>query len=101
MFKAITSFTPENEEKYNKKIGNLLKPHYGYLIASIKSIDPTNTGLLTFLQFRKLLDNFNINLNDNDIEYLIYKLKKMENEDNNLEMLKYQVNIYLLFKGTT
>ena len=80
---------------YSKKIGLILKPFYGSLIISTKSIDPTNTGLLTFLQFREIIDNLNINLNDNEIEYLIYKLKNLENKNNNLEMLKYHVNFFI------
>jgi len=64
----------------------------GILNVSLKSYDNKNTGFITFLQLRKILDNIKINLKDELIEYLIFLMKSFKHEKNtSLEDLKYAV----------
>ena len=60
----------EEEKKKVKKINELLLKYKDYFINSC------NDKYISFFNFRKLLNEKDIILDDEDIEYLIYKMKK-------------------------
>jgi len=66
----------------------------------LKSYDKNNTGFITFLQLRKILDSIKINLKDELIEYLIYLMKDFKHETStSLEDLKYANIVSLIPEG--
>lgn len=94
LFDSINKFTPQQEEEYKSKLIIKLAKHKEILNVSLKSYDKNNTGFITFLQLRKILDSIKINLKDELIEYLIYLMKAFKHENTVcLEDLKYSVNI--------
>lgn len=94
LFDSINKFTIEQENDYKKKLIKKLTKHKDILNSSLKNYDKNNTGYITFLQLRKILDSIKINLKDELIEYLIYLMKSFKHENNtSLEDLKYSVFI--------
>lgn len=99
LFDSINKFTPQQEEDYKSKLIRKLTMHKEILNVSLKSYDKNNTGYITFLQLRKILDSIKINLKDELIEYLIYLMKAFKHEKSaSLEDLKYAVNYYIIFR---
>ena len=95
LFDSITNFTQEQEENYKNKLIKKLARHKEILNLSLKSYDKGNTGFITFLQLRKILDSIKLNLKDELIEYLIYLMKAFKHEKSAcLEDLRYSVNSY-------
>ena len=94
MFDSINKFTASQEEEYTKTLTLKLSKHKIYFENSLKQFDKDSKGFITFLEFRKILDNAKIGINDDLIEYLIYKMKKFSHSPNNtLEHLKYSVSL--------
>jgi Ca2+-binding EF-hand superfamily protein len=92
MFESINRFTKVQEDEYRTKLIRKLTKHKDELNFSLKNYDKNNTGFITFLQLRKILDTIKINLQDELIEYLIYLMKSFKHEKNaSLEDLKYAV----------
>lgn len=97
LFDSINKFTAQQEEEFKKKLIRKLTKHKDILNVSLKSYDKNNTGFITFLQLRKILDNIKINLKDELIEYLIFLMKSFKHESNtSLEDLKYAVFFSLI-----
>ena len=98
LFNAISVFSKEKEEKSDNKLVKILNPFKESLLINLKQYDPNNSGLISFDNLKKLLDSLKIILKENDIEYLLYRMKKFENRDNILDMLFYTVN-YIIYLG--
>ena len=61
------------------------------LITSLQKSDPNNTHLITFETFRKIVHDLNLLLDDESMEYLIYRMKKDVPKDNSIFDLNYEV----------
>ena len=57
-------------------------------------MDTDKLGYLSFMNFRKILENTKFNVKDKYIEFMIYKMKCecMHYEDSSLDDLRYSVN---------
>ena len=73
-----------------------MKNNEEFFVSSIEKSDPNKSGFMSFMNLRKILENTNINLKDKYIEYLIYFMKCYNDENSNLDDLKY--NVIILFK---
>ena len=69
------------------------------LITELKKNDINNTHLITFDIFRKIVHDLNLLLDDESMEYLIYKMKKEVPENNSIFDLNFQVIENLLQKN--
>ena len=69
------------------------------LISSLKKSDINNTHLITFEMFRKIVHDLNLLLDDESMEYLIYKMKKDVPENNSIFDLNYDFIETLLQKN--
>ena len=69
------------------------------LISSLKKSDNNNTHLITFETFRKIVHDLNLLLDDESMEYLIYKMKKDVPENNSIFDLNYDFIETLLQKN--
>ena len=63
-------------------------------------MDTEKIGYLSFMNFRKILENTKFNVKDKYIEFMIYKMKcECNNEDSSLDDLRYGVNININIKN--
>ena len=82
----------------NDELSFELNKHKNELIEVFKKYDTNNTNLVTFEIFRKIVKELNIFLEDESMEYLIYKMKKDVPENNSIFDLNYQIILKLLEK---
>ena len=82
----------------NDELSFGLNKHKNELIEIFKKYDSNNTNLLTFDVFRKIVQELNIILDDEAMEYLIYEMKKDVPENNSIFDLNYQIILKLLEK---
>ena len=55
-------------------------------------MDTEKIGYLSFMNFRKILENTKFNVKDKYIEFMIYRMKcECDNEDSSLDDLRYNV----------
>ena len=80
IFQNINNYTPlENKENViNTLAFNLQKyqPDLGNIIKQNCTITDNDLHLLTFDKFRKIVKDLNIKLSDENMEFLLYKMKK-------------------------
>ena len=69
------------------------------LITSLQKCDANNTHLITFDTFRKIVHDLNLLLDDESMEYLIYRMKKDVPENNSIFDLNYEIIEKLLTKN--
>ena len=62
----------------------------------LKNDDKDNTNLITYDIFRNIINDLNIPLNDDLMEYLIYKMKSMVPEGRSIFDLNYKIILELL-----
>jgi len=82
----------------NDELSFGLKKHKNELIEIFKKYDTNNTNLVTFDIFRKIVQELNIFIDDETMEYLIYEMKKNVPENNSIFDLNYQIILNLLEK---
>ena len=69
------------------------------LITSLQKCDANNTHLITFDTFRKIVHDLNLLLDDESMEYLIYRMKKDVPENHSIFDLNYEIIEKLLTKN--
>ena len=97
VFDNIKDFTGINKDlelsfelnHYKDQLLNMLNNQY----------DRNKTHLITFDIFRKIVQNLNLVLDDESMEYLIYKMKKNVPENNSIFDLNYEIIEKLLEKN--
>ena len=82
----------------NDELSFGLNKHKNELIEVFKKYDSNNTNLVTFDIFRKIVQELNIILDDESMEFLIYEMKKDVPENNSIFDLNYQIILKLLEK---
>jgi hypothetical protein len=82
----------------NDELSFGLNKHKNELIEIFKNYDRNNTNLINFDTFRKIVQELNIFLDDEIMEYLIYEMKKDVPENNSIFDLNYQIILKLLEK---
>ena len=93
--------TIENNENITELlnvIGLNLKRYKKDLEKKLKEEDKTNSNLITFDIFRKIVNELNINLNEDLMELLIYKMKSAVPENHSIFDLNYSIMLDLLNK---
>ena len=68
-----------------------LNEYKDQLINALKQNDRNNNHLITFDIFRKIVQDLNISLDDETMEYLIYLMKKNVPENNSIFDLDYEI----------
>ena len=96
VFDNVNDYTGINK---NCELSFKLSKYKDELITSLKKNDPNNTHLITFETFRKIVHDLNLLLDDESMEYLIYKMKKDVPEDNSIFDLNYEFIEVLLQKN--
>jgi hypothetical protein len=82
----------------NDELSFGLNKYKNELIEVFKKYDSNNTNLVTFDIFRKIVQELNIILDDEIMEYLIYEMKKDVPENSSIFDLNYQIILKLLEK---
>ena len=82
----------------NDELSFGLNKYKNELIEVFKKYDSNNTNLVTFDIFRKIVQELNIILDDEAMEFLIYEMKKDVPENNSIFDLNYQIILKLLEK---
>ena len=88
----------ENITELLNVIGLNLKRYKKDLEKKLKEEDKTNSNLITFDIFRKIVNELNINLNEDLMELLIYKMKSAVPENHSIFDLNYSIMLDLLNK---
>ena len=100
IFENLIDYTPlENNEQLLSALTFSLQNYKTNLEDKLKEFDKEGTYLITFDIFRKILNDLNISLNDDLMEFLLYKMKssvKMENHS--IFDLNYNIILELLNK---
>ena len=68
-----------------------LNQYKDQLLNMLNQYDREKTHLITFDIFRKIVQNLNLELDDESMEYLIYKMKKNVPENNSIFDLNYEI----------
>ena len=96
VFDNINDYTGINKDC---ELSFKLNKYKEELISELKKIDINNTQLITFDVFRKIVHDLNLLLDDESMEYLIYKMKKEVPENNSIFDLSYNIIENLLKKN--
>ena len=88
--KDYTGINKDNELSFG------LNKYKDQLLDTLKKNDINNNHLITFDILRKIVQDLNIILEDESMEYLIYKMKKNVPENNSIFDLNYEIIEQLL-----
>ena len=83
--KYYTDINKDNELSFG------LNKYKDQLLDALKKNDINNNNLITFDILRKIVQDLNIILEDESMEYLIYKMKKNVPENNSIFALNYEI----------
>ena len=93
------SSTKNNEQLLDVLAFNLQK-YKNDLEKKLKEEDKDNTSIITFDSFRKIVNDLNIPLDDDLMEFLIYKMKSSVPENHSISDLNYKIILDLLNRKT-
>ena len=96
VFDNIKDFSGINKDN---EISFELNKYKDQLVNMLKQNDVNNNHLITFDIFRKIVQDLNVLLDDETMEYLIYKMKKNVPENNSIFDLNYEIIEKLLEKN--
>ena len=96
VFDNVTDFSGINKDC---ELSFKLNKYKDELISELKKNDINNSHLITFDIFRKIVHDINLLLDDESMEYLIYKMKKEVPENNSIFDLSYDIIENLLKKN--
>ena len=71
-----------------------MSQHIDLLTNSLKYNDIDNTGFISFLNLRKILESIKLVLKDKYIEYLIYLMKITKSKNSKMDDLQYDVKFF-------
>ena len=83
----------------DKEVSFGLSKYKDQLLDTLKKNDVNNNHLITFDILRKIVQDLNIILDDESMEYLIYRMKKDVPENNSIFDLNYEIIEKLLEKN--
>ena len=64
-------FTPEDEETFDEKIGEVIQVNKEKMLEECKKIDKANTGIVSLDQFKEVLDKCKVKLQSKVIRYMM------------------------------
>ena len=88
VFDNIKDYTGINKDS---ELSFELNKYKDQLLDTLKKNDVNNTHLITFDILRKIVQDLNIILDDESMEYLIYEMKKNVPENNSIFDLNYEI----------
>lgn len=77
-FSDIVLYSNEDSEKLNKIINRKIYPKKDKLQKELNFFDENNNGFISFVVLKKIIDNVKLNISNEQLEYLIYLMKKDE-----------------------
>lgn len=77
-FSDIMLYSNEDSEKLNKMINRKIYPKKDKLQKELNFFDENNNGFISFVVLKKIIDNIKLNISNEQLEYLIYLMKKDE-----------------------
>mgnify|MGYP007070231318 FL=1 len=95
VFDNINDYSDINKDN---ELSFKLNKYKDELLTELKKNDTNNSHLITFDIFRKIVHDLNLLLDDETMEYLIYKMKKEVPENNSIFDLNFEVIENLLQK---
>ncbi len=96
VFDNIKDYTGINKDS---ELSFELNKYKDQLLDTLKKNDVNNTHLITFDILRKIVQDLNIILDDESMEYLIYEMKKNVPENNSIFDLNYEIIEKLMEKN--
>ena len=96
VFDNINDYSDINKDN---ELSFKLNKYKDELLTELKKNDTNNSHLITFDIFRKIVHDLNLLLDDETMEYLIYKMKKEVPENNSIFDLNFEVIENLLQKN--
>jgi Ca2+-binding EF-hand superfamily protein len=95
-FSDLIHYEPEHETELKSKLRIKLRSDRNLLLSAMQYYDSSNRGYINFIDFRKVLQNLKIDLKEKYTEYMIYVMKKFEDDNISIEDLKYSNLIEIL-----
>ena len=90
IFDNIIDYSQINENEFLLKIKSSLEK-YPELIKELKEKDINNDNIISILNFKKITDKLGVELNDDLMEFLIYKMKSSVPENYSMLDLNYSI----------
>jgi hypothetical protein len=99
LFDNIKTYSDEEFLTLSKKLKKNILQYSSFLLNSLKLVDINNSGYVTFLTFRKILESVNLKLKDRYIEFLIYIMKSNDEKEESIYSLNYEAMFRLINKA--
>ena len=87
----ITDYDKENEEVLINNIKKCLLKYSDEIITLLNEYDVKKEHIITFRNFNLILEKLKIEINDDDLEYLLYIMKKDVPENHSIMDLNYSI----------
>ena len=87
----IYDYSNENEKFYLNNIKNSLLNYSDEIINLLNEYDVKKDHIITFRTFNLIMEKLKIEMNDDDLEYLLYKMKKDVPENHSIMDLNYSI----------
>ena len=96
VFENIKDYSNINKDE---ELSFILNKYKDELLTALKKYDINNNKIITFETFRKVVQEVNLELDDEIMEYLIYLMKKTVPENNSIFSLNYEIIEELISKN--
>ena len=90
IFNSLNNYDNIDENEMDEKLIIELKK-YPNLIKSLKEKDIKKNNIISYLDFKVIHSDLNLQLNDDLIEYLLYKMKKSVDSNQSMLDLNYKI----------
>jgi Ca2+-binding EF-hand superfamily protein len=97
-FSDLIHYEQDNENELKIKLKKKLRSDRNLIFSAMQYYDSSNRGYINFIDFRKVMQNLKIILKEKYTEYMIFVMKKFDDENVSLEDLKYSNLIEILNK---
>ena len=95
LFLNIKIYSPEEELVLNKKVKKTLIPFKDIIKQNLIS----DTGFISFINLRKIMEDAKIEMKDDYAQYLFYQMKQFDNNETSIYNLKIQ-NLFDILENT-
>ena len=96
LFTNISFYSIEQKQELNKVIAIKMNPIKEKFIEFLKIFDEDNKGYISFTSLKKIMEELELKLKNDALEYLIYTMKVIQEEGTYLTDLKYSNLIKIL-----
>ena len=96
LFTNISFYSIEQKQELNKVIAIKMNPIKEKFIEFLKIFDEDNKGYISFTSLKKIMEELELKLKNDALEYLIYTMKVIQEEGTYLKDLKYSNLIKIL-----